>query len=274
MKNVMTDTLEWEIETKPIHIPGQTNVAQKALVRSDNGELLGIRSKHYYPVFNRDLEAIKERILKTEGFTFKGHQEFQGGKRILSFYENKCDNLTICGEDVKDYLIIGNSSDASSKLFVGTSNYMFRCENQFSEKIRAYERRHDRPFNINDIRIEEIIETYEIGRKDLYGKMEQLQSVEANMEIIHALAVKLLKTEKRTDRIGTSEMIKNTPQHVQFLKCIETEIRDLGPTLWGVFNGVTRYTSNHLKGNPGFGVVNGLGEKINREALLFLHKSI
>jgi hypothetical protein len=30
---------------------------------------------------------------------------------------------------------------------------------------------------------------------------------------------------------------------------------------------VTRYPSNHLKGNPGFGVVNGLGEKMNREAM-------
>ena len=272
MRNAMTDRLLWEVECKPIYVPGQENIASKALVRSDNGKLLGIRSKHYYPVFNRDLEAIKERILSTDAFNFKGHQEFQGGKRILSFYENKRDNLKICGEDVKDYLIIGNSNDASSKLFVGTSSYMFRCENQFSEKIRAYERRHDRPFNIHEIRIEEIIETYELGRKDLYGKMEQLQSIEANMEIIHALAVKLLKTETRTDRIGTSEMIKNTPQHVQFLKCIETEIKDLGPTLWGVFNGVTRYTSNHLKGNPGFGVVNGLGERMNREAMSFLEK--
>ena len=48
----MTETLTWEIEAQPIHIPGQIELAQKALVRSDNGKLLGIRSKHYYPVFN------------------------------------------------------------------------------------------------------------------------------------------------------------------------------------------------------------------------------
>ncbi len=61
--------------------------------------------------------------------------------------------------------------------------------------------------------------------------------------------------------------LKNNKQTILFLKCIEEEILDLGPTLWGVFNGVTRYTSNHLKGKPGFGVVNGKGEEMNRKAM-------
>ena len=267
----MTETLTWEIEAQPIHIPGQRELAQKALVRSDNGKLLGIRSKHYYPVFNRDLEAIKERILRTNAFDFKGYQEFQGGKRILSFYENKQKNLQICGENVKDYLIVGNSNDASSKLFVGTSNFMFRCENQFSEKIRAYERRHDRPFNINEIRIDRLIQSYEIGRRNLYRKMERLKKAEANIELIQQLALQLMGTIEQTDRLEKA-IPKKRKQTLLLLDCIETEIKDLGPNLWGVFNGVTRYTSNYLKGNPGFGVVNGLGEKMNREAMEFLNK--
>ena len=132
----MTARLLWEVECKPIYVPGQENIASKALVRSDNEKLLGIRSNQYYPVFNSDMELIKERVLEHRQFSFKGYEEFQNGKRILAFFENTRD-FKLCGEKVKDYLIIGNSHDATSKLFIGTSNFMFRCENQFSEKIRS-----------------------------------------------------------------------------------------------------------------------------------------
>ena len=150
MKNKLKKDLSWEIEVLPVQIKGQTKVLNKALVRSDDQKLIGIRSRYYKPVFNKDLEAIKEKILNTGGFSFKGYEEFKRGKRILAFFENK-KKYKLCGERVEDYLIIGNSNDGSSKLFIGTSNYMYRCENMFSSKIRAFERRHDRTFDIDAI---------------------------------------------------------------------------------------------------------------------------
>ena len=167
-------------------------------------------------------------------------------------------------------MIIGNSHDATSKLFIGTSNFMFRCENQFSEKIRSIEWRHDKPFEIDQLPIDEMLYSYEKGRRDLYKKMERLKSVEVDMNLVHQLAIQLLGTEKNQDKLMDVPTLKNNKQTIEFLNCIEQEFRDLGPTLWGLFNGVMRYTSNHLKGNPGFGVVNGKGERMNREAINFL----
>ncbi len=90
------------------------------------------------------------------------------------------------------------------------------------------------------------------------------------MSLIQHLALTLLVSEQKNDRLEVNQSLKNNDRTIQLLYCIETEILDLGPTLWGVFNGVTRYTSNHLKGKQGFGVVNGLGERMNREALNLL----
>ena len=274
MENEMTQKLNWEVELRPINYAGKKNTDRYALVRTDTEKLIGIRSKNYHPVYNRDLELIKDKILKVGGFNFKGYQEFSGGKRILSFYENKRNDLTLCGQEVKDYLIIGNSHDTSSKLFVSTSNYMFRCENQFSEKIRSFEKRHNRPFNINEIRIEEIIQSYDEGRRNLYLKMERLKDVQVDMKLIQQLAIQLLGTESRKEQVSDIPQLKNSKQTILFLKCIEEEILDLGPTLWGVFNGVTRYTSNHLKGKPGFGVVNGKGEEMNKKAMALLYENV
>lgn len=269
--NDLKQKLNWEVELKEIIIPGQKEPNRFALTRTDDNSLIDIKSNRYHPVYNKDLEAIKERVLDTRGFNFKGYQEFAGGKRILSFYENRRNDLQLCGQNVKDYLIIGNSHDSSSKLFIGTSNYMFRCENQFSEKIRAFEMRHDRPFQIGDIKIDQVIEFYELGRQKLYQQMEKLKDVKVDMQLVHRLAIKLMGAESRKEQLIDQPQLKNDQQTLQLLDCIETEIRELGPTLWGLFNGVTRYTSNHLKGKPGFGVVNGKGEEMNRKAVKMMN---
>lgn len=267
--NQMTEHLAWEVQIEELVLPGNRKTDRFALTRSDTGEFLSIRSDRYHPVFNKDLELIRERLVESSGFSFKGYQEFQNGKRILAFYENPSENLQICGQEVKDYLIIGNSHDTSSKLFVGTSNYMFRCENQFSQKIRAFERRHDQPFNIDEISINAILSNYEYGRRKLYQHMESLSQRPANSNLIDQLINQLLGRLDSTDRL--EQAYPKETEKTQLLRdCIYREIEDLGMNRWALLNGVTRYTSNHLKGNPGFGIVNGIGERLNREAIKVL----
>ena len=268
MKNKLKKDLSWEIEVLPVQIKGQTTVLNKALVRSDDQKLIGIRSRYYKPVFNRDLEAIKEKIIRTGGFRFKGYEEFKRGKRILAFFENK-KKYTLCGERVADYLIIGNSNDGSSKLFIGTSNYMYRCENMFSSKIRAFQMRHNQTFDIDAINIEEILDTYENGRQDLYRNMERLESTPATMDLMTSLGPILLNpnlNKENKDKLTRRE----EEQLILLYDCLKREVGELGFNLWGILNGVTRYTSNHLTGNKGFGVVNGRGERLNRQAMNYL----
>jgi hypothetical protein len=264
--NELTQHLNWDVQIEELVLPGNRKTDRFALTRSDNGEILSVRSERYHPVFNKDLEQIREHLVAHSGFQFQGYQEFQNGKRILAFYENPSEKLQICGQDVKDYLIIGNSHDTSSKLFVGTSNYMIRCENQFSEKIRAFERRHDQPFNINEINIVNILNNYEVGRKKLYQRMDTLRQRPANQNTINHLINQLFGTLDNTDRLEQANP-KETEQTQLLRQCISREVQDLGMNYWALLNGVTRYTSNHLKGNPGFGIVNGTGERLNREAM-------
>jgi len=269
--NELTQVLNWEVQIEELVLPGNRKTDRFALTRSDTGEILSVRSERYYPVFNKDLEAIRKQLVEQSGFRFHGYQEFQNGKRILEFFENPSPNLHICGQKVRDYLIIGNSHDTSSKLFVGTSNFMIRCENQFSEKIRAFERRHDRPFLIHDVPITEVLKNYDLGRKKLYARMELLRKKTADDRIVHSLVKQLLGTLDQTDRLERA-IPKSMEQTNLLLSCIYREMEDLGFNQWAVMNGVTRYTSNHLKGNQGFGVVNGKGERLNREAMRILEE--
>jgi len=277
MKTMPTE-LNWDVTLQPIHTKTGVISERVVIARNDTGKLLGVRSDQYRPFYNHELESLVRRISKNPGFEFKGYEEFSNGKRILAFFENKQNNFHLCGEKVKDYLIIGNSHDASSKLFVGTSSYMFRCENQFSEKIRSFERKHTKGLNPDEILIEELIETYEYGRKDLYERMERLASIKVNPKLVRQLAHQLLETVAinyaLTDMEIPQQRLVQSKKNKLFMECVFQEMDELGATAWGLFNGVTRYTSNHLKGNPGFGVVNGKGEEMNRKALQLLFSQV
>ncbi|MFN5878374.1 MAG: DUF932 domain-containing protein, partial [Flavobacteriales bacterium] len=216
--NELTQHLNWEVKTDKIILPGNKETNRFVLTRSDNGDILSVRSDRYHPVYNRDLEHLRKRITDRSGFRFKGYQEFQKGKKILAFFENPAQNISICDQKVKDYLIIGNSHDTTSKLFVGTSNYMIRCENQFSEKIRSFERRHDRPFNIKELNIEVILNNYESGRRKLYHRMERLQQRRADQETIRELVRQLLGTMDYSDRLELpNRELKPNEQTLQML---------------------------------------------------------
>lgn len=64
---------------------------------------------------------------------------------------------------------------------------MFRCENQFSEKIRSIEWRHDKPFDIDRINIDDLIWSYDQGRRELHQKMNQLKEVKASRSLFDNL---------------------------------------------------------------------------------------
>jgi len=267
MEVSMKTELGWEVHTKQIELGGHILKDRVALMRSDNDEILGIRSNNYHPFTNRNMQELVDRISDFGGFRFQGYSEFGGGRKILAFFQNQESNLKLCGQDVKDYLIIGNSHDASSKLFVGTSNYMFRCENQFSEKIRTFERRHDRYVSAHDIPIDRIIRSYQMGRQALYERMAKFQQVKVDYRTIQDLKANLFATE--IEILDTKEFIKvkETSRSKKFDEALAREISELGNTLWGLFNGVTRYTSSEI-GNS-FGNASGAAEKMNRAAMKF-----
>ena len=107
------------------------------------------------------------------------------------------------------------------------------------------------------------------GRQDLYRNMERLEATPAKMDLMNSLGPILLNPnlhKENKEKLTCQE----EKQLILFYDCLKREVGELGFNLWGILNGVTRYTSNHLTGNKGFGVVNGRGERLNRQAMKYL----
>lgn len=270
MKN-LKKTFNWEVIENPVFINGIQHPKKKALMRSDTGAILSINSNRYRVFSNQKFERLIDRLVNLSGFEFMGYEEFQNGKRVLGFLKNTRPNLKICGQAVKDYLVIGNSHDGSSKIFIGTSNFIFRCENQFTEKIRTYELTHIHELDFSDQDLTRLLDVYEHSRRNYYRSMEQLSLVPLTNDMVKELVNKLLQTEQNA--FAKSEVVNRYPMNDQmtnkermFRESIVKETAALGNNLWGLFNGVTHYATHHINSNS-FLNSNGASLEFNQKGL-------
>ena len=256
--------INWEVCQKQVKITGLHHDSLKALYRNDNSMLLSIRSAKYRTFKNADMMQLVDRLTQSGKFSSEGYAEFLGGKRILAYLKNNQLDLQLAGLPVKEYLLIGNSHDASSKIFIGTANTLIRCNNQFSKKLRVFELNHTRALEFTDDELQQFLKTYEMGRAQLYSQMEKLKKVRVNTDAIDELLNRLLReaaNEQKNIFSESRQLLKTAIQH---------ETAELGMNAWGLLNGVTWYTSHDLRNaSVTLGSVGGRAAELNRKAFDF-----
>lgn len=263
--NDLVNKLDWEVQEMSLSTETGIEVPYKVLMRSDNQEVLSVKTGVYTVFTNAKFQALIDKIVDFGGFSFEGYQEFNGGKKILAFLKNTNSNYRLCGYKVNEYLIVGNSNDGSSKLFIGTSNFMHRCKNQFTEKIRCFEQRHTVDLDLENVDLRAILKEYEDARKHLYFNMQQLSMIKVHNSDIDMMVKHVLKLNESRDLEVMTDLKQPISAREQSLrKYIYLEMKELGQTYWGLFNGVTKYTSTELKG--GFGNTRGTAARINSTA--------
>ena len=236
----------------------------KLIKRSDNGARLNIATTSYTPTRNARLIEVCEEMKKITGFEIAGYDDFNAGKKVIAYLKNN-DRMQVLDYELDNYMIIGNGHDGLTSFFAGTSTNMLRCQNSFSQIAQA-QRIHHRPRH--DVKIDELVQQHRQFVEQntlLVRQMESFAGVEASIELRQMFIRKLFEIEEDREKV----LIKNEePKKVQLLEaCIEHESRELGNNLFGLFNGVTKYTSHHAQAkNRSCGNVLGSLAELNRKA--------
>lgn len=262
------ETIDWEVVEKPIFSNGRTIDGYKGLFRSDNDGLLSIQKSSYTPTKNDRFIEVAEKLNEITGFPIQNYYDVDGGKKTLAFL--KCtESIQVCGHEFNDYLMLGNSFDGSTGFFIGNSSIMVRCENRFSKNFRQLQVNHTKN---NSSRIDSLCETFDMfmgQRKLLFENMERFTSVQIDDSIRRALIERLTRMTEE-ERLGNEISTRKTNIIAQINDCIDRECKSLGNNAFGLFNGVTYYTT-HVKptknkaggvpllGNP-FGTLNDFNQ--------------
>ena len=263
-------SLAWDIKVQPLFTITNQSTSAKAIMRNDDNRILGIVSEKYKAFTNREHLKLCRSVEKIGPFKIEGFTELQKGKTVLAFLRNNQPDLKLAGLDVKEYLVIGNSHDGSRKMFVGSSQTLVRCENQFYAIVPFMWAKHIHGVSVQNDFVNGIRTQYEAGRKQLYTQLETLSAKKVNHELVEDLLLYLLHSDKIDASYSKKKEILQSDAALNLLRCIEKETADLGHNAFGLFNGVTWYTTHAMRRNKdNFGNTSGLAQELNAKALEF-----
>jgi hypothetical protein len=195
-----------------------------------------------YSVFqNYELaEAIVEATHEIGLETTRGGQ-LNGGQKV--YLQAEMPSSYIGKSDVKRWLT-GLGHHGGGSVAFGSTDVVVICQNTFYKAYGELSKfRHTA--SIKE-RVKEFVENFKIA---LGIAQQQLQTykIMANVPIQDQLIAEIMKTVfKLTPETKKEEITKGQQdKYINVLASIKTELELEGATVWGLFNGITRYTNHH-----------------------------
>jgi hypothetical protein len=270
MKTDLQPKLNWDIRLEPVILNKSFDTGKKAIIRNDTNQLLSIVGKHYEPVTNSQLIHFTDALTKSGEFELKGFDELNDGKIVMAFLKNTNPNLKINGCSNEEYMFVGNSFDGTKRFHIGTASNLIRCSNQWSATLKVFNKKHTSYLDINDTIAQDIIRNYKAKKGILYESFDGMESVRVDENVI----TRLIK-EVHVMLANDSKAIKqkdwtSSPSMLTLRKSIDREMKDLGNNAFGLFNGVTWYTTHEMRTSDLVtSQISGTANLINQKAFRF-----
>ena len=240
--------LGWNVKSENIQTESGILIPDRiALVREDTNKVLGIHTESYVPYQNDELLDLLYRIGDSTGLVLHTGGSFRGGEKV--WFQLKSGDLKLGNDTIKGYLSGFNSFDGRSSLGIGNSTITVSCQNTFYRGYREVET-HIRHSASMKPRIEEILAKIDLVMKEektMFQEIIHLNETRMTPEVKELITKRLfeISVEERLDSPEFSTNLKN--RLWRFNYDMDIEIASKGETLWGLFSGITRYSSHSMK---------------------------
>lgn len=240
--------LDWNVNSVGIQTVSGIEIPDRiALVRDDTQKVLGIHGKTYEPYQNHELLELLHQIGKSTGLSLHSGGSFKGGEKV--FFQLKSNDFKLGGDTIKGFISGLNSFDGKTALAFGNSSLTVSCMNLF---WRAYKEVNTRLRHSATMRprIDEILRQIDVvldEEKKMFEEIVMMNDIRMTPEVKELVIQKMfdLTKEERLDESTLSTRKKN--QIVRFNYDLGIETTQKGDNLWGLFSGITRYTTHSMK---------------------------
>lgn len=245
--------MNWEVEKSPLLTPDGVTAPSIALQRSDNRAILGVMAGSYEPFQNRELADLMHTLSQRTGMDMAVGTTFNGGAKVA--IQLKSDDLTGIGNNkdtVKSFITTINSFDGSTSLAFGATNITISCRNTFFAAYSKMESRFRHSRNMRD-RIDQALRSIEAVRyqeQSMFDQFMKMAEVKATPTQIRNIVQELLDVDTSKKLVDLQEVHSQQKlnQVTGLLNSIKGEMAQKGDTLWGLFSGVTHYTTHTKSG--------------------------
>jgi len=249
--NAMLDRfgLNWLVEKRPLFF--QTNESVKktdyfGVIRTDINKCFGAMTKQYEPFQNHEMAELVLRISDVIGKPVTHGKVFKEGRRVAMQIE--LEPITVGDDTIKRYATAINSHDGSTSLRWGTTGITVSCDNQFSALRKDLQSSAKHTGNMRQL-IDNSFRTLERLEKadtSLYDTFKRMTEYSVNENFVQDVVKKVSKVDPRTSEREAEKLY--TTRQINISKdlsiSILKEMSYKGQTLWGLFSGITHYTTH------------------------------
>jgi len=272
--------LAWEANKVPLYATLNEGTSKENVVvqtdtygifRSDNNAMLGTCKDRYQVFQNKELAQTIVDAAGSLNLEVKKGGSLEGGKK--TFLQVGLEDAVVGNSGIKRNLTALNSHDGSCAIGFGTTNTVVVCTNTFHQAMRGLTKiRHTESYSS---RVKSAVETIKeaiSGESLLIDNFKRMSDtkIEDDKYVID-LVSKILKVNPN-EKTST----RKANQVMAMAKDIRTDINIHGDNLWGLFNGITRYT-NHTavsKEKSIDSVMVGQGSRMNEIAFNEIMKQV
>lgn len=255
VEQILIDSnLNWNVRSESITTESGIILSEKALIREDTNKVLSIRSDSYHPFQNYEMIELLEKVSGLTGYELKKGGFFGDGERV--YVQLKSDDLKLGNDRIEGYLTGLNSFDGSTSLAFGPSNVTISCQNSFFASYKEIKTRVRHTKNMAQ-QIDEIcrrLESAQNEEKKIFDTIVRFSETPFDEVLKQRVSKALFNIDQKLDltKVEDMEQVSTRTQNnlSRFYIDLNGELKEKGETMWGLFSGITKYTTHSLKGDP------------------------
>lgn len=272
MSNKLATTpLNWSVRTETLTTESGIILNDYvSLVRDDTNTPLSVVSNTYQPFQNEQLIELLEKVSQQTGVGIHKSGYFGGGKKV--YIQLKTDDLAMPNDKVEGFITGINSFDGSTSLAFGNSTVTISCQNTFYAAMRELKSKIRHTKNMI-VKVDEVCASFDkalIEEKRMFERIKRMSEVRMTPQVKDLVMRALfnldstldLSKEDAVSTVTRNKLIKYEIDH-------QREVAQKGDNLWGLFSGVTRFTTHTATKNDAeakmFGVYSERERKIFNE---------
>lgn len=242
--------LRWSVNKEPLFLSNGDETPFVGIVRDDTRTVFATCKDSYNPYQNSELAELLIRLSDIGGYEIHGGGMFKEGAKV--YVQLKSGNV-IRGIGKNNDSVVGfttgiNSHDGSTSLRWGGTNITISCQNTFSmaAKDLSNSMRHT---NSLHSRVDGYLREIGIAvaqEKSLFDKFIKLSEQPTKQKHIVSVVREVTGVDILMDEYEAEHKFStyNINRSKELLECISNEMSQKGETLWGLFSGVTNYTTH------------------------------
>lgn len=271
IQDVLNETnLNWTVREESLTTQSGIIIPkQKAIVRDDTNEVLSIHGEGYYPYQNHQLIELLDKVSQQSGLPIHRGGLFGNGEKV--FIQLKSNDMKLGNDRIEGYITGINSFDGTTSLAFGPSNITISCQNTFFGAFRSMDTKVRHTKNMV-MRVEDIcrgLEKVIDEESKMFEDIKMLSETRMTKQNEDWVTRILFNIEREVDMNNEKQVSSVTRNKLnRFYVDLNGELKEKGDSMWGLFSGVTKYTTHSM--NKGDNSENKMfGTYGNRERHIF-----